>query len=37
MAGEKQDAVWPLPKFYFKVTLGDLAPASFQEVDGLDS
>ena len=37
MAGEKQDAVWPLPKFYFKVTLGDLPPASFQEVDGLDS
>jgi len=36
MAGEVQDAVWPLPKFYFTVKLGDTS-ASFQEVDGLDS
>jgi phage tail-like protein len=36
MAGEVQDAVWPLPKFYFTVKLGDTA-ASFQEVDGIDS
>jgi phage tail-like protein len=37
MAGEVQDAVWPLPKFYFSVTLGDDDTVSFQEVDGLDS
>jgi len=37
MAGEVQDAVWPLPKFYFTVTLGDDTSISFQEVDGLDS
>lgn len=37
MAGEVQDQVWPLPKFYFTVTLGDDNSVSFQEVDGLDS
>lgn len=37
MAGEVQDKVWPLPKFYFTVTLGDDTSVSFQEVDGLDS
>lgn len=37
MAGEVQDAVWPLPKFYFTVTLGEDDTVSFQEVDGLDS
>jgi len=37
MAGEKQDAIWPLPKFYFSVALGDDKSVSFQEVDGLDS
>jgi phage tail-like protein len=37
MAGEVQDAIWPLPKFFFTVTLGDDATVSFQEVDGLDS
>jgi phage tail-like protein len=37
MPGDKQDAVWPLPKFYFKVKLGTLPDANFQEVDGLDS
>jgi phage tail-like protein len=35
MAGEAQDAVWPLPKFYFKVNLGDPGEISFQEVSGL--
>lgn len=37
MAGETQDAVWPLPKFYFSVQLGDDNTVTFQEVDGLDS
>jgi phage tail-like protein len=37
MAGEVQDNNWPLPKFYFSVTLGDDDGVSFQEVDGLDS
>jgi phage tail-like protein len=37
MAGEKQDAIWPLPKFYFMVKLGDDESVSFQEVDGLES
>lgn len=37
MAGEAQDNVWPLPKFYFTVTLGDDTSVSFQEVDGLES
>ena len=36
MAGEKQDAVWPLPKFYFSVDLGDLKDVAFQEVSGMD-
>lgn len=35
MAGEKQDNVWPLPKFYFQVKIGDTEVA-FQEVSGLD-
>lgn len=37
MAGEAQDNVWPLPKFYFTVQLGDDNTVSFQEVDGLES
>lgn len=37
MAGEVQDKVWPLPKFYFSVQLGEDQSVSFQEVDGLDS
>jgi phage tail-like protein len=37
MAGEKQDKVWPLPKFYFKVTVDGADPMSFQEVSGLDA
>ncbi|MEG1556723.1 MAG: phage tail protein [Bacteroidales bacterium] len=36
MAGEKQDNVWPLPKFYFQVKIGD-AEMNFQEVSGLDA
>ena len=37
MAGDKQDNVWPLPKFYFSVKVDkDLADATFQEVSGLD-
>lgn len=35
MAGEAQDNVWPLPKFYFSVKVEGL-DASFQEVSGLD-
>lgn len=35
MAGEAQDKVWPLPKFYFSVEIGTLN-ANFQEVSGLE-
>lgn len=35
MAGEAQDQVWPLPKFYFLVTI-DKLNANFQEVSGLE-
>jgi phage tail-like protein len=38
MAGEAQDTNWPLPKFYFKVSLGSQdSTVSFQEVSGLDT
>jgi phage tail-like protein len=37
MAGEVQDNVWPLPKFYFSVQLGDDTSVSFQEVTGLET
>lgn len=37
MAGEVQDNVWPLPKFYFSVQLGDDKSINFQEVNGLES
>ena len=37
MAGEVQDNVWPLPKFYFSVQLGDDKSINFQEVSGLES
>ncbi len=37
MAGEVQNNIWPLPKFYFSVTLGDNDAVSFQEIDGLES
>lgn len=36
MAGDKQDNLWPLPKFYFKVKVDGGMEASFQEVSGLD-
>ena len=36
MAGEKQDNVWPLPKFRFMVKIGDMLGEGFQEVSGLD-
>ena len=35
MSGKKQDTNWPLPKFYFSVTIGG-EEVSFQEVSGLD-
>jgi len=36
--GSAQGAVWPLPKFYFKVNLGSQDnTASFQEVSGLET
>jgi phage tail-like protein len=37
MAGEAQNNVWPLPKFYFSVTGFPGDPVSFQEVTGLDT
>lgn len=37
MAGEAQDAVWPLPSFYFKVELGSRGEIAFKEVSGLDA
>lgn len=36
MAGETQNNIWPLPKFYFSVQIGGTA-TSFQEVTGLDT
>jgi phage tail-like protein len=35
MAGETQNNIWPLPKFFFSVQIGGKA-TSFQEVTGLD-
>lgn len=35
MAGEKQDKVWPLPKFYFQVKWDDQV-CQFQEISGLN-
>ena len=38
MAGEAQDAAWPLPRFYFKVDLGNGGgDVPFQEVSGLET
>lgn len=38
MAGETQDqSVWPLPKFYFSVDIGDQQNLAFQEVSGLET
>lgn len=37
-SGEKQNNVWPLPKFYFSVTISDVGEnLPFQEVTGLDT
>ncbi len=36
MATEKQDNVWPSPKSYFRVKIGE-AEVDFQEVSGLDT
>lgn len=37
MSGEAQDkAIWPLPEFYFKVSIDDIGDMSFKEVSGLD-
>lgn len=36
MAGEKQDNNWPLPEFYFKVSIEDVGDLSFKEVSGLN-
>jgi phage tail-like protein len=35
--GDKQNNVWPLPKFYFKVQLGDDKDVKFSEVSGLEA
>jgi hypothetical protein len=40
MADDKkaqQHSIWPPPKFYFSVKLGDGIEAKFQEVSGLES
>lgn len=38
MAGEKQDNIWPLPKFYFGVKItGQDDLVAFQEITGLDT
>lgn len=36
MAGETENSIWPLPKFYFSVQIGGMT-MSVQEVSGLDS
>ena len=35
--GSAQGAVWPLPKFYFNIDLGDGKTQGFSEISGLDS
>ena len=37
MAGETEDAIWPLPKFYFSVAGFPGGTVSFQEVAGLNT
>ena len=37
MTGEKQENPWPVPKFHFKVTIGDKGEIAFQEASGLDT
>ena len=35
--GSAQDEVWPLPKFYFNIDLGDGKTQGFSEISGLES
>jgi phage tail-like protein len=35
--GSAQNAVWPLPKFYFNIDLGDGKAQGFSEISGLES
>ncbi|MTB52941.1 phage tail protein [Lewinella sp. W8] len=37
MAGEAQEAPWPVPKFHFKATIGSKGEIAFQEISGLDT
>jgi phage tail-like protein len=37
MAGETENNIWPLPKFYFSVTFDNGVTGSFQEVSGLET
>lgn len=38
MSGEKQDNIWPLPKFFFSVKITGVGDnLAFQEVNGLDT
>lgn len=37
MAGEAQNNIWPLPKFYFTVTFDNGVTGSFMEVTGLET
>ena len=38
MAGEAQNGNWPIPKFYFTLSIGSQANGgSFQEVSGLET
>ena len=35
--GSAQNAIWPLPKFYFSIDLGDGKKLGFSEISGLES
>lgn len=35
--GSEQENPWPVPKFHFKVTFGEVGVIDFQEVAGLDT
>jgi phage tail-like protein len=35
--GASQGAIWPLPKFYFNIDLGDGKKQGFSEISGLES
>jgi len=37
MAGEAQNKIWPLPKFYFSVAFDNGVSANFQEITGLET